>query len=144
MIITDEEALRVQCEPVSSDEVDVLRAKLEQALAWSANQGRPGVGLACPQIGIPKTMAIVRINHFDIDLVNAKITEKLHQFEFDGEGCLSYPDRYEKTLRYREIVVEGNLVYPNRFIVNGFAAVVCQHEQDHLKGILLSDVALEK
>lgn len=145
MIITDEDALRIQCEPVMPDEVQDLRAKLEEGLRWSASQGRPGVGLACPQIGIPKQMAIVRVKDGpEFDLVNAKITKMYHQEEFEGEGCLSFPDRWETTLRYREIVVEENLVQPVRFIVTGFAAVVAQHEADHLKGILLPDVALQK
>jgi peptide deformylase len=143
VIITDEEALRIKCEPVLSDEIQDLKKKLDEALLWSARQGRPGVGLACPQIGIAKTMAVVRIDDkLKIDLVNAKITKMYHQFEFDGEGCLSFPDQYVKTLRYKEIMVEENLVWPYRFIVTDFAAVAVQHELDHLRGILLPDVAL--
>jgi peptide deformylase len=143
MIVTDEVVLRVKCEPVLPDEVDDLRKKLEQALAWSAKQGRPGVGLACPQIGIAKNMAIVRVDDvMKIDLVNAKIVQMYHPFEFEDEGCLSFPDRLVRTRRYKEVVVEGNLVYPNRFIVTDFSAVVVQHELDHLNGVLLPDVAL--
>lgn len=145
MIVTDEEALRIKCEPVLPDEVQDLRKKLEEALAWSARQGRPGAGLACPQIGIAKTMAVVRVDDsLKIDLVNAKITKTYHQFEFEGEGCLSFPDRYEKTLRFREVVVEENLVWPHRFIVTDFAAVVVQHELNHLESVLLPDVALSE
>lgn len=144
MIITDEALLRVKCESVLPDEVDDLRKKLVKTLEWSAQQGRPGVGLACPQIGIAKAMAIVRVDEQHLDLVNAKITKEYHQFEFDGEGCLSFPGRYERTLRYKEVVVEDNLVWPYRFIVTGFTAVAVQHELDHLKGVLLPDVAIEK
>jgi len=144
VIITDEAALRIQCVPVLPEEVDELRSKLEEALAWSAKQGRTGVGLACPQIGIGKTMAIVRLDDFiKLDLVNAKITKSYHEFEFDGEGCLSFPDTYVKTLRYREVVVEDNLIHPHRFIVTDFAAIVVQHELDHLQGRLLPDFALK-
>jgi peptide deformylase len=144
MIITDEAALRIKCEPVLPEEVDELRTKLEQGLVWSEQRGRPGVGLACPQIGIAKTMAIVRIDHLKIDLVNAEIAKGYDEYEFDGEGCLSFPDRWERTLRYREVLVEGNLIWPHRFVVTEFAAVAVQHELDHLKGVLLPDVALAK
>ncbi|MCK9567679.1 peptide deformylase [Candidatus Pacearchaeota archaeon] len=144
MIITDESLLRVKCELVLPSEVDDLRAKLEEGLAWAAKHNRVGVGLACPQIGIAKEMAIIRVEDIKIDLVNAKIAKKYYQFEFDGEGCLSFPGRYEKTLRYKEIVVEGNLVHPHRFIATGFAAVVISHELDHLNGILLPDAAIAK
>lgn len=141
MIITDESLLRVKCEPVLLSEVDVLRSRLEMGLAWSAKNGQVGVGLACPQIGIPKQMAIIRIGgDICIDLVNAKITHKYNPFEFEGEGCLSFPGRSETTLRYREIVVEDNLVEPYNFVATGFLAVVLQHEHDHLFQRLLSDV----
>jgi peptide deformylase len=144
MIITDEKELRVKCVQVLPDEVNDLRKKLEEVLVWSAKQGRPGVGLACPQIGIAKSMAIVRIDDsMKFDLVNAKIVQVYHPFEFDNEGCLSFPNRSVRTRRYKEMVVEENLVYPNRFIVTDFSAVVVAHECDHLNGILLSDVALK-
>jgi peptide deformylase len=144
MIITNESLLRVECEPVLSSEVDYLRSKLENALKWSEKNGRPGIGLACPQVGVAKQMAIVRVDDIKLDLVNAKIISFDYQFEFDGEGCLSFPDRYERTLRYKEIVVEGNLVQPYRFVATGFVAVIIQHEIDHLNGILLPDVAIAK
>lgn len=144
MIITDESLLRVKCEPVLSSEIDDLISKLETALKWSEKNGRSGVGLACPQIGIAKKMAIIRVDDIKLDLVNAKITKRYYQFEFDGEGCLSFPGRYERTLRHKEIVVEWNLVRPYQFIATGFAAVVIQHEIDHLNGILLPDVAIAK
>ena len=143
MIVTDEETLRVHCEEVLPEEVQELRERLEAALKWSASKGRPGVGIACPQIGIAKAMAIVRIGDTSIDLVNPKILNKYHQFKFEGEGCLSFPGLQEETLRYNEIVVES-AVSPYNFIVTGFGAVVVQHEIDHLNSILLPDVAIEK
>lgn len=142
MIITDEKLLRVKCEPVLLSEVDDLREKLEKALDWSEKRNHPGVGIACPQIGIAKEMAIIRVDDIKIDLVNAKISKKYNLFEFSGEGCLSFPGKYERTLRYKEIVVEGNLVEPYSFIATGFVAVVIQHEIDHLNQILLPDVAI--
>jgi len=144
MIITNESLLRIKCEPVLPSEIDDLRLKLDQALDWSKKNNNAGVGLSCPQIGIAKEMSIIRVDDIKIDLVNAKITKKYHQFEFDGEGCLSFPGRYERTLRYKEIVVEGNLAWPSRFIATGFVAVVIQHELDHLNGILLPDVAIAR
>jgi peptide deformylase len=154
IIVGNEDLLRVKCEPVLSGEIEHLRKKLEEALIWSGNQGFPGVGLACPQIGIAKSMAIVRIDNetgktnnsnpmISIDLVNSTILKGYNQFEFDGEGCLSFPGRFEKTLRYEEILIGNNIGTPyGKFIVKGFAAVVCQHEQDHLLGKLLTDVAI--
>ena len=108
MIITDEKLLRVECVNVLPEEVSGLRGKLEAELERSFELGRPGIGLACPQIGINKNMAIVRVpaktgaSH-NVDLVNCKIAESYDQSVFNGEGCLSFPNVVVKTLRYKEI-----------------------------------------
>jgi peptide deformylase len=143
MIITDESLLRVDCQIVLPDEINDLRHKLEEALLWSERRGLPGVGLAAPQIGIPKKMAIIRIdNNISFDLINAEIKEKYNPFIFDGEGCLSFPNKYAKTSRYKEIVVVNNLVDPKCFIATEFSSVVISHELDHLEKRLLTDYAL--
>lgn len=147
MIITDEKLLRVECTDVLPDEVLPLRQKLEEELELSFKLGRPGIGLACPQIGIAKNMAIVRIPtgrgaSYDVDLVNCRIAEFYDQAEFDGEGCLSFPDMVVKTLRYKEIKVVDNLVEPHAFVATGLFAVCIQHELDHLRGVLLPDLEI--
>ena len=143
MIITDEKALRVDCVDVLPDEIGPLRDQLERELEHSASIGRVGIGLAAPQIGIAKNMAIVRVGGENrVDLVNCKITAGYDKAIFEEEGCLSFPGRYEKTLRYQEILIENNLVEPYKFICVGLIAVVCQHEIDHLVSRLLPDVAL--
>ena len=147
MIITDEKLLRVECVDVLPEEVSALRDKLEAELELSFTLGRPGIGLACPQIGIAKNMAIVRIStgtgtEYNVDLVNCIISNGYDRADFNGEGCLSFPDMSVKTLRYKEIHVVKNLVEPHQFIATGLFAVCIQHELDHLKGILLPDLAL--
>ena len=144
MIVTDEEALRVKCEDVLPEEVDELRDKLEKALKQSALDGAPGIGLAAPQIGIAKRMAIVRLGDYKIDLVNASIGEGYDLDYFDNEGCLSFPGRTEKTKRFKEVHILDNMVEPKRFVATGLLAVVCQHELDHTRGVLLPDVAIEQ
>jgi len=150
MILTDEQALRIKCSDVFDiNEYISIKEELEKELFKSAEAGRPGIGLAAPQIGIPKNMAIVRVSAnsaypLSVDLVNCKIKNKYDKSIFEGEGCLSFPNRYEKTMRYREIHVVDNMVEPYGFIANGLFAVVCQHELDHLSGILLPDLALPK
>ena len=136
MIITDEKLLRVKCDPVLPEEVDHLISELEMELKNSIN---PGIGLAAPQIGIAKSIAIVRIpNIRKINLVNPKILEQYDEIMFEGEGCLSFPGLYVTTMRYNEIVVES-MVGPRKFIVTGLTAVVVAHEIDHLNNILLID-----
>lgn len=139
MIITDEKLLRVNCSDVLLDEIGPLREQLEKELNSSS---APGIGLAAPQIGIAKNMAIVRTDYGNIDLVNCIIKSAYDKYLFDGEGCLSFPGRFEKTFRYNEIYVVENAVEPHSFICTGLVAVVAQHELDHLVGKLLPDFAI--
>lgn len=146
MIITDESLLRMECSDVLPNEVGELIDTLERELKRSAELGRPGIGLAAPQIGIAKNIAIVRIpstgSAYNVDLVNCKIDKAFDKKIFKDEGCLSFPNRYEDTMRYQEIKVTNNYVKPYSFIATGLFAVVIQHELDHLSGILLSDNAI--
>lgn len=145
MIITDETLLRRPCEDVKLEEVGQLVELLERELDYSAKLGRVGIGLAAPQINVLKNIAIVRINKdYHIDLVNAKIANGYDLARFTDEGCLSFPGRSEDTMRYQEIHVADNLVYPFGCILEGLPAVVVQHELDHLAGRLLPDNAIPK
>ena len=147
MIITDESLLRVKCIDVVPNEIATLREALENELRQSEKNGVVGIGLAAPQIGIAKKMAIVRVPQLNgrlqsIDLVNCKIAAGYDKAFFEREGCLSFPGREERTLRYQEIHVVDNLIPPYSFIATGLLAVCIQHELDHTLGILLPDVAI--
>jgi len=147
MIIKNSESIRLKCEDVKPEEVKHLIDLLEKELEESGRQGYPGIGLAAPQLGIPKKIAIVRLAKYggkDINLVNCEITKKFNPFLFKNEGCLSFPDKTEDTIRYNEILVENNAVEPKRFIALDLEAVVCQHEIDHWNGKLFFDYKVEK
>jgi peptide deformylase len=144
MIYTDEKILRTPCVDVLESEVSDLISKLEVELDLSGKNGLPGIGLACPQIGIFKKAAIIRLNEHSINLINCNISKKYDEFTFNEEGCLSFPNKFEKTKRFREIVVENNMVYPHKFVATGLLAVAIQHEIDHLNNILLPDLSLKE
>jgi peptide deformylase len=140
MIITNnEEALRVFCEPVLPNEVASLVETLEKELEYANRLGSNGIGLAAPQIGIAKHIAIVRLPKLSLNLVNAQIEKGYDQAIFKDEGCLSFPGQVEDTLRYQEVYVINNLVEPYSFIASGFNAVAVQHELDHLSQTLMFD-----
>lgn len=140
IIKNNEEALRVDCEDVTPEEIAELTAELDKELKISEKFGAPGIGLAAPQIGIAKNFAIVRCQGFNIELVNAKIIKSFDLQVFEEEGCLSFPGRIEKTMRYNEITVEN---FDKKFIARGLVAIVIQHELDHLHKILLPDVVIK-
>lgn len=140
MIITNnEELLRVKCEEVLPEEVGSLIDTLEKELEHANRLGKSGIGLAAPQIGIAKKIAIVRIEKVKINLVNAKIFQGFDPTLFREEGCLSFPGRVEDTIRYQEVHITDNLVKPYSFVATGLLAVVCQHELDHVNSTLFMD-----
>src|ERR1700693_1377415 len=124
IIQNNEDLLRRPCEDVRPEEIATLRSLLEQELAHSSDLGRPGIGLAAPQIGIYKKIAIVRINHeFQVDLINATLDKGYDLTMFREEGCLSFPGRVENTMRYQEAYITNNIVSPQQFIATGLFAV---------------------
>jgi peptide deformylase len=145
MIITnDEAALRVVCEPVTLEEVGGLIETLEKELEYANRLGKNGVGLAAPQIGIAKDIAIIRLPKLKLNLINARMTHGYDLAVFTNEGCLSFPGRSEDTMRYQEVVIANGLVNPHTFVAAGFIAVICQHELDHLNSTLFIDRKIVK
>lgn len=140
LITNNEEALRVKCEKVQPEEVGELVSLLERELSRINHFEKIGIGLAAPQIGIAKDISIVRLGgEYDINLVNAKISNKYDPFIFKDEGCLSFPGRIENTTRFQEIVVVDNLWDIKSFVASGFLAIACQHEIDHTNSSLFLD-----
>ena len=146
MIITNEAELRAvgSCQEASANEIASLIAQLENELRLSAENGRLGIGLAAPQIGIAKRIAIVRLDNYKIDLINCVIERGYDKRRVKGEGCLSFPDRFEDTERWNEVHILGHKPEIYRFICTGLLAVAVQHEINHYDSILLPDVALKK
>lgn len=146
MIITfNEEALRVKCETVLPEEVGALVEQLERELEEANRLGKNGIGLAAPQIGVAKNIAIIRLNHgFKLDLVNCQLKAGYDPILFRDEGCLSFPGRSENTTRFQEVHIVNNLVEPHSFVATGFLAIACQHELDHLNSVLFMDRSAPK
>jgi len=139
-IITDQNFLKIPCEKANLEEVSNIILQLEKYLKDSEVEG---IGLAANQIGIKKRVAIIRMDKISINLVNADIISSYDKILVDGEGCLSFPGRTERTFRFNEIQVK-NEMYPYSFIAVGLLSVAIQHELDHLNGILFTERALPK
>lgn len=139
-IITDLVILRAHNNITLPEEVKDIIKELEISLQ---NSAIPGVGLAAPQIGINKKIAIVRMGSEDIDLVNPIIVERENGFINFNEGCLSMPGKRVNTYRYKEIFVKDDL-HPDGIVAVGGVAVAIEHEFDHLGGILMIDRAIGK
>ena len=144
---TDSLLLRKESLPVSeqmlrSEEYALLRERMLQTVQ---NPEAVGVGIAAPQVGVRRN--IIAVQRFDKEgepfefFINPEIVEFIGEKEAGGEGCLSVPEirgdveRWQTIrLRYRdEQFVE------REELVEGFTAVIFQHELDHLDGKLFID-----
>ncbi|MFW6281000.1 MAG: peptide deformylase [Halanaerobium sp.] len=104
-----------------------------------------GVGLAAPQVGILKRIAVVDIREGNkIVLINPEIIEEEGK-TIREEGCLSIPDETGDVIRSEKIKVRSLDRKANEieFEAEGLEARAIQHEIDHLNGILFIDKVVE-
>src|SRR5215475_4073778 len=101
-----------------------------------------GVGLAAPQIGISKRLAVIDVTFKEdpdakLVLVNPEIihTEGRHA---QNEGCLSIPDFRENVSRPRKVTIRAQDVNGKFYEKTGeeLLARAFLHETDHLNGKL--------
>lgn len=110
-----------------------------------------GAGIAAPQVGVLKrvfTMEMVENPRYPNKkpfplyiAINPEI-EILDDTLIDSwEGCLSIPNIRGRLKRYKRILLRATDRYGEPFQeeLDDFAAIVAQHELDHLNGTLLID-----
>lgn len=105
----------------------------------------PGSGLAAVQVAVNKRVVVVNTTQ-DMEnaektwyaLINPEIIEKDGIYVSEDEGCLSVPDLRATVKRASRVVVKAQDRNgdPLTIEVEGFHAVILQHEIDHLNGIL--------
>lgn len=124
-----------------ADEVQGIDAGVRKLVAdmWDTMDHAEGVGLAAPQVGVSRRVLV----YDDHDghrgaLINPSYTVPRADSEFDYEGCLSVPEIGGEIERPLEIDVTGLDENGDevRFHADGLLARICQHEIDHLDGIM--------
>ena len=104
-----------------------------------------GVGIAAPQVGVLKRIAVVDVSpkvpgakmHI---LINPRIVS-LEQEGIFREGCMSVPDFTANVKRAQAIMVEWQDLdlRIHQLLATGLEARCIQHEVDHLNGFLFVD-----
>ncbi len=101
-----------------------------------------GVGLAAPQIGIPKRIAVIDVTFKEdpdakLVLVNPEII-KVEGRHTQQEGCLSIPEFRENVTRPQRVTVRAQNAKGEWFEKTGedLLARALMHETDHLYGKL--------
>lgn len=140
-ILTDEDPiLRKRCHPVTKfdqklgDLLDDLRETLSQA---------EGMGLAAPQVGILRRVAIVCTEDGEetFEMVNPEVVEQ--RGEEEGlEGCLSVPGLwgYVKRPTWVRIKAQDRHGKEVEYVAEGLTARCFCHEISHLDGHLYTEL----
>ena len=101
-----------------------------------------GVGLAAPQIGFSRQIAVIDISNSEnpadrLVLINPKIV-KVEGKQEGEEGCLSIPGFREQVRRGKRVTVRAHNATGEEFEMTGedLLARALLHETDHLHGKL--------
>nr|NIM07170.1 peptide deformylase [Armatimonadota bacterium]NIO98651.1 peptide deformylase [Armatimonadota bacterium] len=103
-------------------------------------QKHNGIGLAAPQVGVGKQLAVVNIGESSKVLLNPRLLHKEGE-EVMVEGCLSLPGLYGEVKRAAKVTVAATDLSGKKIKIEaeGMLARVLQHEIDHLQGRLFID-----
>ena len=99
-----------------------------------------GVGLAAPQVGVRKRIAVVDVGEGPIVLINPVVVSSEGE-QTGNEGCLSVPGKCGIVTRPMKVKVKTmtpEMTY-EEIEGEGLLARAMLHEMDHLDGILYID-----
>ncbi|XP_016960313.1 peptide deformylase, mitochondrial [Drosophila biarmipes] len=152
--------LRQKAEEVSPEEIDSL--EIDQIIDRMVKVLRhyDCVGVAAPQIGIPKRIIVMEFRdgkqeQFKPEIyeerkmstlplavfVNPELEIISSQVNKHPEGCMSVRGYSGQVERYDKVRVRGigKLGTPSEMELEGWSARIAQHEVDHLNGIIYVD-----
>jgi len=140
--------LREIARPVESVEPADLQAFIDDLAETLAASN--GVGIAAPQVGVSLRIFLVipvsdphqpEETTGPVAMINPEITAHSEEIVKDWEGCLSVPGMRGLVPRFRSLTLR----YQTRDgrseekEFTDFTARICQHEYDHLEGLLYLD-----
>ena len=142
--------VRLQGDPVLTKEcrpVKELKERDQQLIddMIETMYAHEGVGLAAPQVGVLKQIAVIDVSENKDDpivFINPKVVETDGE-QKGPEGCLSVPGLYGDVTRPNHVVVEALDRNMEPFTIEGeelFARAAC-HEIDHLSGHMYTELA---
>jgi peptide deformylase len=140
----DTKVLRAVSKDINPND-PLIQLLADRMYATVQDEASKGVGIAAPQVGINRNA--IWVQRFDKAgepfefYINPKITWLSSILRHGNEGCLSIPDERGKV--YRSLALQLNYFdlegKQYEEIIEGFSAVIFQHEYDHLIGVLFTD-----
>ena len=103
---------------------------------------KDGVGIAAPQVGVLKRVALIAHENEVFELINPEILE-VEGNQVCNEACLSVPGRCGDVDRPTKMVIKATNRQGEEYTVetDEFLSSVFSHELDHLDGVLFLDKA---
>ncbi|HTW63362.1 MAG TPA: peptide deformylase [Bryobacteraceae bacterium] len=140
IVLYGEPVLEKQAAAVTEFDTPELHKLIEDM--FESMYAAKGVGLAAPQIGIAKRIAVIDLSVAEdpaqkIVLINPEIMRR-EEFQTGEEGCLSLPGFREQVTRPKSVTVRAQDIKGEWFEKTGeelLARAFC-HEIDHLNGRL--------
>lgn len=104
-----------------------------------------GAGLAAPQVGVLRRIAIIEHENDYYEIINPVIVKKSGE-ALDDEGCLSVPGLRGQVKRPHSITVQylDRNGKRNKVELEGILARIFCHEIDHLDGVLFVDKMIKQ
>ena len=136
-----DEVLTKKCRPVEKFD-DRLKTLIEDMFDTLYDSG--GVGLAAPQVGVLRRVAVIDLDDCPYELVNPEIIS-VEGEQTDTEGCLSYPGQFGYVTRPMKVKIKAQDRNGEWHEYEGeelLARAFC-HETDHLDGKMFMDLVTE-
>lgn len=103
-----------------------------------------GAGLAAVQVGVLRRVFIVDVEEGFFEFINPEITSRSGE-QTGKEGCLSVRGKWGMVTRPNKVTIKAMDRNGKAFKVKAeglFARAIC-HENDHLDGIIYTDIATD-
>ena len=145
IITAPDQRLKAMAQPVTSVNAKI-RGLMDDMLETMYNA--PGIGLAAPQVGIPKRILVIDIKMNEngqpgdpLLVADPVLTWTSEDTKKTEEGCLSLPAQYSEVERPAQIRVAfiDQHDKTQELEADGLLAACLQHEMDHLDGVLFVD-----
>lgn len=134
--------LRKQCREVEN--IDGRIRQILNDMMDTLHHTENGAALAANQVGILKRLVVIDYLDHTLKLINPQIIGSSGLQECI-EGCLSFPNRFVKTIRPQRVTIQAVNENGEEIILTGedeMAKCFC-HELEHLDGVVFLDKAVK-
>ena len=139
--VEDDPCLYKVCRPVEAFD-DRLSQLIDDL--FDTMEDADGCGLAAPQVGVLRRVAVIDTGEERMELVNPEIIES-DGLVGDMEGCLSFPGQagYVERASHVRVRAFDRHGAVHEYDVQMLAARAVQHELDHLDGLVYLRLATD-